>query len=358
VEKDLGSLVDLIPQTIKNLFNPHKTYLVGGAVRDFLLQKDFFDFDFIVPKEDFNLLSTKLSNLKYIVLNREIFPLYRVFFDRFTFDFTYYVDLETDIQKRDFTINAIYLNLGNLEIISHPKSFYDLKDGILRVCSINSIRDDPVRFMRAFRFLSQFHLEIEENTKNILKDSKDLYFNVKKERARFELLKFLKGDIDDIKNALIQVFADFDFSFLCRIHFSELLPDLRRNLNKDSTYLDILKAYFLGQEYPQFRFGLTEKELEYIEYIDEKIIPNFESLFEAFYRKKDKVEFLLLNIVANFEEEILPKYIEILRLWKKTKVRFSEVQRFASENNLSIDRAYKEVLRGELFKIYEDICHS
>ncbi|BAL80611.1 tRNA nucleotidyltransferase/poly(A) polymerase family protein [Caldisericum exile] len=360
MEKDLRNIVLLIPQRIKNLFNLGRTYLVGGAIRDFLLQKAFFDFDFVIPKDEFAFVSAKLENenLKYILLNREMFPLYRVFLDHFTFDFTYYEDIESDVQKRDFTINAIYLNLGNLEIISHPSSFDDIKNGLLRVCSGNSIKDDPVRFMRAFRFLSQYQLKIEENTKNIIKDSKDLYFGVKRERARVELLKFLKNNTDNIKNALMQVFDDFDFSFASRIRYGENLPELQKNLNKDSKYIDLLKAYFLRCKYPQFLFGLTEKELEYIKFMDVMVGADFKSLFEAFYRKKNKFEFLLLNIVANFDEEEIKKYIEVVRAWRKTKIKFSEVEMFARVNNISISDAYKEVLKGEFKKIYENICHS
>lgn len=360
MEKDITNLLNSIPKEIISLFNKDSTYLVGGAVRDYLLNRPFFDFDFIVSKEDFHLLPSKLEKqaLKYIVLNREALPLYRVFLEDFTFDFTPFEDLESDIYKRDFTINAIYVNLGNSKLYYHPFSLEDLDGKVLRVCSHDSIKIDPVRFMRAFRFLAQYQLKIEDNTRAVVLNSKDLYFLSKRERARLELLKFLKNNIEEIKESVLQIFDNFDFSFAARVYIAQKLPELRKNFNRDSTFLDILKAYFLGKSYSQFIYGLTEKELELLEFMNLKVANDFESLFNVFYIKRSKPEFLLLNIVANFNEDLVEKFAKIIITWKKEKVKFDIVDAYARKNLVSIDVAYREVLKERFLRIYENICNN
>jgi hypothetical protein len=359
VEKDLANIIKAIPGEILWLIEASSTYLVGGAVRDYLLDKPFFDYDFIITSKDFESLPYKLKekNLKYILLNRMTFPLYRVFLNNFTFDFTTYNNLEEDALKRDFTVNAIYVNVGDLKTYSHPLAFDDLRNRTLRVCSVNSVRNDPVRYMRAFRFLAQYHFSIEEETRLLLHTSKDLYLTSKRERARVELLKFLKNSVDDIKYAVSLVFDGVDFSFIRRILIGEKIPELHKNVNKDSTYLDMLKAYFLSKTHNEFLYGLTIKEMEFVSFMDEKIESNFESLFDAFYEKRGRPEFVILNIVANFNTDLLPICIEVIRNWKKEKVNFSEVEAFAKENSLTIDKAYREVFRRKCRRIYENICH-
>lgn len=186
--------------------NKKEIYLVGGAVRDALLKVQSQDLDFTLPK---NALSTarKIANAlegAYYKLDDE-YETGRVILSdengqRISLDFSVFRgdDLENDLRGRDFTINAMAVNIHHSQQLLDPLGgVADLFKKKLRVCSSTSILDDPVRIIRAIRFAGKYKLKINDETKELIKESTHLLDNVSPERVRDEMFKLLSTQRPD-----------------------------------------------------------------------------------------------------------------------------------------------------------------
>ena len=172
-------------------------YLVGGAIRDFLMGKTSYDRDIAI--KDAELFAKKWSeklDATYIVLDEEnkIFRL--VLKDKLN-----YLDIselcgnsiDEDLQRRDFTINAIAYDLEKNEIIDFVGGMSDLKNGILRQIKDKNFEDDPLRVLRAFRFLATTGFEMADELKLAIEKYKSLLEKPAKERIMYELMKLFGG---------------------------------------------------------------------------------------------------------------------------------------------------------------------
>lgn len=195
-------------------------YLVGGAVRDYLLGKTTCDKDILVNNaESFAKEFARKNNATFITLDSEN-KIYRVVLrDKINYlDITEPIEgsLEKDLRRRDFTINAIAINLKTKEIIDINNGQEDIKNRVIRSISEDNLVDDPLRILRAFRFSATLGFEIEQGTLEQIKRHKDLILNPAKERVNYEILKLFQGEYtpqvllmaSDIIELLYPVFTD------------------------------------------------------------------------------------------------------------------------------------------------------
>jgi poly(A) polymerase len=105
-------------------------------------------------------------------------------------------NLEGDLSRRDFTINAMALRVPDLQFVDPFSGAGDLTKGILRtpVNPRQSFEDDPLRMMRAVRFVAQLGFRIEPETAQAICDMVDRIDIVSAERVRDELVKLLLSD--------------------------------------------------------------------------------------------------------------------------------------------------------------------
>ncbi len=105
-----------------------------------------------------------------------------------------------DLRKRDFTINAIATSLGDFlksgvqHLIDPLGGQEDLKNKIVRTCSLDSFEDDPLRILRAFRFAAALGFRISADTLSLIPDSLAKLRNVSPERVRDEFMALLAAD--------------------------------------------------------------------------------------------------------------------------------------------------------------------
>ncbi len=79
-------------------------------------------------------------------------------------------DLESDLRKRDFTINAMALDMHQPEALIDPLGgAKDLHARLLRPCSPTSFEDDPLRILRCVRLAVEYELRILPETRRLLK---------------------------------------------------------------------------------------------------------------------------------------------------------------------------------------------
>lgn len=183
-----------------------KLYLVGGILRDSFLKrvKENPDFDFAIKRNaiSFGRNLSKELRCGFVVLDKEhgACRVVKKAGDKiYTLDFTDFrgPSLEKDILHRDFTINALALELDGVfgnrsldDLLIDPYSARaDLEKKIIRAVNKNSFAEDPLRVLRAFSFASLFGFEIDKETLKSAKSEKGKLANVSFERIRDELFK-------------------------------------------------------------------------------------------------------------------------------------------------------------------------
>ena len=164
-------------------------YLVGGAVRDDLLERAHKDQDFVVPGMGYEDLRAALDphgrveplevagqrvGLRFYPRDQEARRLAPSGIEfapprteqstgpgRHDFEIVASADigLEDDMRRRDFTINAIAKRLATGEIVDPLGGEEDLKRGLLRTVSPSSFAEDPLRLVRGLRFVSELDLD-------------------------------------------------------------------------------------------------------------------------------------------------------------------------------------------------------
>lgn len=188
--------------------NGHEAYFAGGAVRDFLLKKDIHEVDIATsasPDEVENLFSKTVSVGKAfgVIVVVETSINYEVTTFRKESEYqdgrhpssVEFTDAKRDVQRRDFTVNALFLNPQNEQIIDYVQGQEDLKRRLIRTVGSPDHRfsEDKLRLLRALRLACQLGFEIEEETYRQIKQFSPELTQVSWERIRDELLKILTG---------------------------------------------------------------------------------------------------------------------------------------------------------------------
>jgi tRNA nucleotidyltransferase (CCA-adding enzyme) len=171
---------------------PEPAYMVGGAVRDAILgrTREYLDLDFVIPSNAVKVARAIAKHYKagFVLLDRER-HIARVVFPQATADFAQQEgdSLETDLHRRDFTVNAIAYNPHTQEIIDPLQGYADLQQGILRMISPANLEDDPLRLMRAYRQAAQLGFTIEPATQATIRSLASHLSKVAAERVRVEI---------------------------------------------------------------------------------------------------------------------------------------------------------------------------
>ena len=216
---------ELFDQLRKLLRGAGPAYLVGGAVRDILLDRPTHDLDFVLKgdvKSAAKTVADALSASLYVLDSER--NTYRVIYNHkddnhILLDFAALRagDLESDLRGRDFTINAIALDPSFPNKLIDPLGGeLDLKRQVLKACSPSSFIEDPARILRGVRLAMDLQFDIQPETFSEMRKSVALLNNVAAERKRDELFKMLDGcHLDDAMRMLEQVGA-----------LNEVLPEL------------------------------------------------------------------------------------------------------------------------------------
>ncbi len=144
-----------------------QTYIVGGAVRDAKLEVDCRDIDAVVA---LSLDETEAALSDWGYHPHRIGAKYQtisVFHNEERLDLTEFSgNMREDALRRDFTINAIYLNVGTEQVEDPLLGILDLESKVLRACgdALQRFAEDPIRVLRMVRLAAQFRLQVEPLT--------------------------------------------------------------------------------------------------------------------------------------------------------------------------------------------------
>lgn len=176
---------------------PQPAYLVGGAVRDALLgrSREYLDLDFVLAGDAVQTARKIARHYQagFVLLDAER-KIARVVFKHATVDFAQQegASLDIDLQRRDFTVNAIAYNPYTNEIIDPLNGYADLQLKVMRMVAASNLQDDPLRLLRAYRQAAQLSFVIEPTTKSTIRQLAPLISQVAAERVLTELRYLLK----------------------------------------------------------------------------------------------------------------------------------------------------------------------
>ena len=202
---------------VRDALPDQEIFLVGGAVRDMLLDRVSHDLDFALTSKGISL-ARKVANFlqaDFMALDEERDTGRVIFTDtdgtRTFLDFATYrgANLEEDLRNRDFTINAIAFDVHNQTIIDPLNGAADLRAKLIHACSPTSIADDPIRILRAVRQAAAFEFKIELETRKAMKQAAYLLPNISPERQRDELFKMLEGPKPDAAMRALEMLGVF-----------------------------------------------------------------------------------------------------------------------------------------------------
>jgi len=192
--------------------NGKEVFLVGGALRDFFLNKslshNISDYDFATnarPEEVQKIFKKTIpTGIQHgtvtALFNSSSYEVttYRsdgIYTDGRHPDSVEFSDtIEEDLARRDFTINAMALNLKSMEVTDPYNGMSDLKKKLIRAVGDPKKRfnEDALRMMRACRFAGQLEFKIEKKTSDAIKDILDNFKNISAERIKDEFIKIMK----------------------------------------------------------------------------------------------------------------------------------------------------------------------
>lgn len=225
-----------------------EAYFVGGSVRDVLLHRHVHDVDITTsayPEEVKELFDKSIdTGIKHgtvtVLYDGESYEITTFRTESGYQDFrrpdhvTFVQNLDEDLKRRDFTINALAMDMHG-DIVDLFNGIEDLKNHIIRAVGNPERRfhEDALRMMRAVRFMSQLEFKLEEKTEQAIKDNHELLKKISVERIREE---FVKMGLGPFSRQAFQIFLD--------TQLSEDVPDFAGKKN-------------LLQVYPQLKFSPT-----------------------------------------------------------------------------------------------------
>lgn len=186
----------------------HRALLAGGCVRDYLLQIPSADIDIAtsaLPDEVVSLFARTVTvgakfGVVIVVLPEGMYEVATFRNDGPYLDGRHpsevnFTGERSDAQRRDFTINALFLDPKTREVIDYVGGQGDLRSGIIRAVGVPAQRfqEDALRLLRAIRFGARYGFTIEPVTWEAIRSEAARIAQVSAERVRDELLKMLTG---------------------------------------------------------------------------------------------------------------------------------------------------------------------
>lgn len=251
-----------------------KTYdawLVGGFIRDNFLGIPSRDYDIAITgnAHHFSLLLAKNLHGYSFCLDRKMGE-FRVTLPRkITIDIKPIKDISEDIKERDFTINAIALNLKDLRTLYDPlNGFKDLQKKVIKPISRTTFEKDPLRLLRMFRLSATLGLTISKEGMVLAKKSVKKINNVASERVKTELFLLM-----DSKKS---------YSYIKKMDNIGLLAILFPEVEKGKLIPQHKYRSRNLKEHLLVCYDIMEKIIDEKRYI---VFEDFQAIFENFIKK-------------------------------------------------------------------------
>ncbi len=192
-----------------------EAYLVGGGIRDLLLGKHPKDFDVATSAKPVEIQKlfrkARIIGRRFQIVHVRMGPeiievttfrgsaenshLQRANASGMLVRDNVFGSVEDDAVRRDFTMNALYYDPSNHEVLDFVGGYDDLEDGLIRIIGDpeTRYREDPVRMLRAVRFVGKLGLQLEADTAEPIRRLAPLLRDVSPSRLFDEILKLLQA---------------------------------------------------------------------------------------------------------------------------------------------------------------------
>lgn len=207
-------------------------YIVGGGVRDWILNREITDYDFATSATPEQVISLFKKVIPTGIAHGTVTVLFKgEQFEVTTFrtddeyldnrrpkSVSYITTIEEDLKRRDFTMNALAVNVENGKLIDLHNGLEDIKNKTIRAIGdpLFRFKEDALRMVRACRFASTLNFEIEPKTKEAMKELHQSITSISGERIHIELFKILGAPTPSI------AFIEMDESEILPLLFPEL----------------------------------------------------------------------------------------------------------------------------------------
>jgi len=315
-----------------------KLYLIGGIVRDLLLNRENLDIDISVEGDAIKFAKLLQENgVAKISSIHEDFGTVKVKIEEIDIDLASTRSesypqkghlpgvneigclLEQDVLRRDFTINslAISLNEGDFaHLIDYVGGYEDLKNKKIRILHDKSFIDDPTRIIRALKYSQRFGFDLEENT---LKLQSEYLDNINYDMCYKRVKQEIEKTFNDCGQACFEKFIEHGICKLITPH-----PDCRLGLLAQQQNIEALINKY-NPNYPWFvyfglilsnggveKFDLTKYEKDAIEGAESLKNKTFSDDFEIYKAFGGKyIETLLILAALGMEKEVC-RYLDDL----------------------------------------------
>lgn len=314
----------------------YKLYLIGGIVRDLLLNKSNLDIDITVEGNaiEFAKILEKEIKAKIISIHKD-FGTTKVLINGQNIDFAstrcesypkkghlpqiekINCSLEEDVLRRDFTINSLAISLNQdhfADLIDYVNGFTDLKSKKIRILHDKSFIDDPTRIIRALKYSTRLDFELEEKTFKLQEEYlKNINYDMSNKRIKQEFKKTFEQEQNRdiafykfIEQGIYKLITTkFEFA---RIRFGITLCKNIENLiikyKPKHAWLIYLGIIAIDENLDKFE--LTKTESQSIEsaksLINTKLSTDFD-IYKAFCTQK--LETLLILTIFGHKNEVL-----------------------------------------------------
>ncbi len=372
--------------------NDYRIYIVGGFVRDMLLERPNLDIDIVVEGNavEFTKLIMTLKNVKAEIHQK--FLTAKVYFidEAVEIDFAtarseYYeypgalpsVDqahLKKDLYRRDFTINALAIALNQNvfgRLIDYFGSRKDIDMGSVKILYNTSFIDDATRILRGVRYEQRYGFQMEERTlEHLEKALRDKYLEkISGGRIRYEIIRMLEekhalkmmkrlGELNILKHLFEQTYYTTLLErkierVAASLRWFEMYYEGHYKLNRFYGLLYVLIEYYTQSqlEFVRERYGVPRKTINEIYTFSKKVeviakLLEEEMPFSEIYTILDGASpEAICYLSAYLEETGLNHLKEYLRAKKRVKLYYVNGKRLIREYGVQQGEGIKTIIR-------------
>jgi len=234
-------------------FLPIGSYLVGGYIRDIILERvtKEVDIDIVVPLNAIEIGKKISDNIgtKFIILDKKREVVRIILTHNISIDIANQVTstIEGDLRARDFSINSIAFLFDKKCLFDPLNGLKDLELSLLRTHSEMNLLNDPLRILRCFRFISDLNFRIDQKLVDFIQKNKEKLYLVARERINYEIRKIVNGKNSLEAVVLLKKFNIFGFDNLCEDSFFLDLKNINFAVLNQEEKEKFLPLFFIGQ---------------------------------------------------------------------------------------------------------------
>lgn len=323
--------------------NGYEIFLIGGIVRDLIMNNKIKDIDIAVQGDAVNFAILLKENLNCEILNvQENLRTAKVkFLNGVVIDFAstreekysesgklpvaynFGCKLENDVKRRDFTINTLALKLtgdNKFSLVDYFDGYSDIKNKKIRILHQESFIDDPSRIIRALKFKERFDFELEEDTAILMQEYlSKINDKMPLERVKSEIRQYFEIQKVGLYSRLIEsgaykLISDNPFSNLDESKFIDLYG---YNLfNKNDKWFIYILLLVVNSDYAIKRLNLTSFEKKVIKEV-RALLKKKEKHFKgkyAIYNSFNKLsDFSLCAYYVMSDNHAVTKFLDALK---------------------------------------------